>query len=248
VLLPGVQYYTGQAFEIGAITRGVKALCPDIKVGFDLAHAVGNIPLSLHDWQVDFACWCSYKYLNTGPGGVAGAFVHKKYAEVDDRDLPRLEGWWGHRKEDRFKMAEEFHPSRGAFSWQLSNPAILPLATLRASMELFRRATMPALRQKSLSLTRYLELLIKLEIDSQECRIITPGFERHAERGAQLSLVFSRSVKAVHARLEENGVICDMREPDVMRIAPAPMYNSFRDVRRFVHLLRLAIEGSITEK
>ncbi|GBG24624.1 Kynureninase [Hondaea fermentalgiana] len=237
VMLSGIQYYTGQAFEFERIVKAVRKHCgDDCRVGFDLAHAAGNLELKLHDWDVDFACWCTYKYLNSGPGGIGGCFVHSKFG--DGKSLPRFEGWWGHRKEDRFKMDAKFLPTEGAFGWQLSNPCVLPLATLRASLELFRTATMPRLRAKSESLTRYLELLLESELPTGACRSITPGFTRRHERGSQLSLVFANPVKAVHSALEKKGVICDMREPDVMRIAPAPIYNSYMDVWRFVQLLK----------
>jgi kynureninase len=240
VLLPGVQYYTGQLLELERITRSVKlATGGAARVGFDLAHAVGNVELRLHEWGVDFACWCSYKYLNSGPGGVGGLFIHERVAA--EPGVPRLAGWWGHRASDRFLMREAFEPTEGAMGWQLSNPAILTLATLRGSLELFREATMPALRAKSLALTRYLELLLQLLLPAGSYRVITPGFDRRDERGAQLSLVFPHPVKKVHQAVERRGVICDMREPDVMRIAPAPLYNSFQDVRVFVLLLKDAL-------
>mmetsp|Transcript_854 Transcript_854/g.1953 ORF Transcript_854/g.1953 Transcript_854/m.1953 type:complete len:484 (-) Transcript_854:112-1563(-) len=237
VMLSGIQYYTGQAFEMDKIAKAVRKHCGDeCRVGFDLAHAVGNLELKLHEWGVDFACWCTYKYLNSGPGGIGGCFVHEKFG--DGKDLVRFEGWWGHRKTDRFKMEPNFIPSQGAFGWQLSNPCVLPIATLRASLELFREATMPRLRAKSESLTRYLELLLESELPEGTCKSITPGFDRRHERGCQLSLVFSQPVKAVHVEVEKRGVICDMREPDVMRIAPAPLYNSYVDVWEFVQILK----------
>jgi len=242
VMFAGVQYYTGQAFEMEKIVKAVRGHCGEeaCKVGFDLAHAVGNIELRLHDWDVDFACWCSYKYLNSGPGGIGGCFVHSKFDERST-DIPRLNGWWGHRKEDRFKMGEEFLPAKGAFAWQLSNPPVLVLATLRASLDVFKRAGMPRLRAKSVALTRYLELLIETQLPKGACRSITPGFGRKNERGAQLSLVFSQPVKKVHDQIESAGVICDLREPDVMRIAPAPLYNSFHDIWKFVSVLKEAL-------
>eukprot|EP00516_Mucochytrium_quahogii_P001967 CAMPEP_0203744310 /NCGR_PEP_ID=MMETSP0098-20131031/427_1 /ASSEMBLY_ACC=CAM_ASM_000208 /TAXON_ID=96639 /ORGANISM=" , Strain NY0313808BC1" /LENGTH=440 /DNA_ID=CAMNT_0050631803 /DNA_START=263 /DNA_END=1585 /DNA_ORIENTATION=+ len=240
VMLSGIQYYTGQVFEMEKITKFVKRITGEqCKVGFDLAHAVGNVILRLHDWNVDFACWCTYKYLNSGPGGVGGIFVHSRHGE--DETIPKLCGWWGHRKEDRFKMKDSFTPSKGAFSWQVSNPCVLPLATLRASLELFGKAGMPAIREKSVALTRYLEILLDLELPSGVCKVITPSFDRLEERGAQLSLVFSKPVKVVHEKISKEGVICDLREPDVMRIAPCPLYNTFTDVYRFVHILKSSL-------
>ena len=237
VLLSGVQYYTGQAFHIQRIT----ALAREIgaTVGWDLAHAVGNIPLELHDWGVDFACWCTYKYLNSGPGSIGGCFVHERHANKDD--LPRFAGWWGHRKEDRFLMKDEFVPSYGAFGWQLSNPPVLPLAALRASLDLFEKATMDRLRAKSEKLTRYLELLLESNFSSADVRIITPGGDRKDERGCQLSLEFSKPVGVIYERLLAEGIIGDKREPNAMRIAPAPMYNSFADVYDFVCILKRLI-------
>ncbi len=239
VMFSGVQYYTGQCFDLEQITKHTREVTKNqAKVGFDLAHAVGNVELKLHDWGVDFACWCTYKYLNSGPGGMGGCFVHSRYDQ--DSDLIRLAGWWGHRKEDRFKMAEKFIPSQGAFGWQLSNPAVLPLATLRSSLELFHEVGMDRILEKSKTLTLYLELLISKTLPQGTCRIITP----QCGRGAQLSLVFAKPVKTVHKELTRNGVIVDFREPDVIRVAPAPMYNSFKDVWRFVKLLRKALENA----
>mmetsp|Transcript_32272 Transcript_32272/g.89112 ORF Transcript_32272/g.89112 Transcript_32272/m.89112 type:complete len:467 (+) Transcript_32272:96-1496(+) len=231
VLFSGVQYYTGQCFDMAAITKaGHEAGC---KVGFDLAHAVGNIRLQLHDWGCDFACWCTYKYLNSGPGNIAGAFVHERYK--DDHTLTRLAGWWGHRKEDRFEMEHRFIPSPGAQSFMMSNPSVLCIAALRASTDTFKEATMDKLRGKSVKLTAYLESLVDTEL-AGKVDIITP---RDPEsRGAQLSLVFRDDVVKVHEAVSAQGVICDVRKPHVMRIAPAPMYNSFKDVRGFVRLLK----------
>ncbi len=230
VLFGGIQYYTGQLFDMKRITTAAhKVGC---KVGFDLAHAVGNAPLQLHDWGCDFACWCNYKYMNSGPGNIAGAFVHERYAH--DTELKRLCGWWGHRKEDRFEMNHVFKPSAGAQSFMVSNPPVLCVATLRASTELFKQATMAKLRAKSERLTAYLEALVDTRL-AGKVDIITP--REVAARGAQLSLVFREPVLDVHARVSAQGVICDVRKPDVMRIAPTPLYNSFEDVRRFIQLL-----------
>mmetsp|Transcript_4943 Transcript_4943/g.8817 ORF Transcript_4943/g.8817 Transcript_4943/m.8817 type:complete len:486 (+) Transcript_4943:111-1568(+) len=240
VLLPGIQYYSGQVFEMERLTKAIHRITGgECRVGWDLAHAVGNVELQLHDWGADFAAWCTYKYLNSGPGGIGGAFVHERHH--NNEDIPRLTGWWGHRKEDRFVMAPEFIPCPGAFGWQMSNTPVMLMATLRASLELFDKATMPALRKKSISLTRYLEVLLNLEIPEEKCKSITPGFDQVEQRGAQLSLVFSAPVKEVHHAVERAGVICDMREPNVMRIAPAPIYNSFSDVLSFVRILKLVL-------
>lgn len=229
VLLGGVNYYTGQAFDIERITTAAhKNNC---LAGFDLAHAAGNIELHLHDWQVDFAVWCSYKYLNSGPGGISGCFVHEKYA--DDTSLPRFAGWWGHDKKTRFLMGSDFYPISGAEGWQLSNPPILPLASLRASLDIFEEAGMQQLVQKSKLLTGYLEFLL-LELKNERIQIITPK----DERGAQLSIRIKNSNKALFNQLIQTGVICDWREPDVIRLAPVPLYNSFVDVYTFVQRLK----------
>ncbi len=237
VLLPGVQYYTGRAFEIDAITR--LAHEKGCVVGFDLAHAAGNLVLRLHDWNVDFAVWCTYKYLNSGPGSVGGCFVHERHGL--QRDLPRLAGWWGHDKESRFRMEPGFRPIPGAEGWQLSNPPILSLAAIRASLDVFMEAGgMEPLREKSLRLTGYLEWLLPREIgDSVE--ILTPGDPR--QRGCQLSfrVKSNRSGRTVLEKLEASGVTCDWREPDVIRVAPVPLYNRFEEVYRFVEILRKAL-------
>jgi len=230
VLLGGVNYYTGQAFDMKAITEaGHKA---GAIVGFDLAHAAGNLELHLHDWNVDFAVWCSYKYLNAGPGAVAGAFIHERHAE--SFDLPRFAGWWGHDKATRFLMGPEFHPMRGAEGWQISNPPILQMAALRASLEIFDEAGMYALREKSVKLTGYLEYLLN-QIDDERISIITPSDPN--ERGCQLSIRVKDSDKHLFNQLTSRGVFADWREPDVIRVAPAPLYNSFTDVYKFSEIL-----------
>lgn len=236
VLFSGVQYFTGQAFDLERLTRAARA--KGCVVGLDLAHAVGNVELHLHDWGVDFACWCTYKYLNSGPGSIAGCFVHARHAERSD--LPRLAGWWGHRKSDRFEMHHEFHPSPGAAGFQLSNPPVLPIAALRASLELFDAATMPRLRAKSVLLTAYLELLLDAEL-GQSVRIVTP--RDAGARGCQLSLRLTARVRAVNEVLGREGVVCDVREPDVMRVAPTPLYNTFQDVFEFVRVLKQALSA-----
>jgi kynureninase len=241
VMVAGVQYYTGQAFDLGTIAAAVRehAHCP---FGVDLAHAVGNVELHLHDWGVDFAAWCTYKYLNSGPGNIGGCFVHEKHAHDEER--PRFAGWWGHRKEDRFVMAHEFHPTPGADGYQLSNPPVITCAALRASLDVFDAATMPAIRAKSVRLTAYLEHLVDTLLEGQ-VSIITP--RDPSQRGAQLSLVFNTNVKAIYKRLIEEGVIVDIREPFAMRVAPAPLYNSFHDVWQFVTLLQKVLREIAAE-
>jgi kynureninase len=233
VLLPGVQYYSGQAFDLRRITAaGHKAGC---RVGFDLAHAVGNLPLQLHDSGADFAVWCNYKYMNAGPGAVAGCFVHERHAKAFD--LPRLAGWWGHDKSSRFRMGPDFVPMAGAEGWQLSNPPVLGLAPLLASLDIFEAAGMPALREKSLQLTAYLEFLLKEKL-AEHIHILTTADP--AQRGCQLSLRLHKgrdAARQVFEKLEEAGVTSDWREPDVIRVAPVPLYNSFMDVFRFVEIL-----------
>lgn len=231
ILLGGVNYYTGQAFDMEAITKaGHKK---GIIVGFDLAHAIGNLKLELNKWDVDFAVWCSYKYLNSGPGGIAGIFVNERFAKRFDID--RLSGWWGHDKTSRFKMDSQFVPMEGAEGWQNSNPAILPLACLRASLDLFDEAGMDKLKEKSIKLTGYLEFLLDL-VDTDRIEIITP--RNINQRGCQLSLRVRNANKNLFDEITKNGVIADWREPDVIRIAPVPLYNSFEDVYRFVEILK----------
>ena len=228
VLWPGVQYRTGQAFDLAAIAQLAQAqgaIC-----GFDLAHAVGNIELSLHDSGIDFAVWCHYKYLNSGPGAVAGCFVHERHARTS---RPRFAGWWGHEQTTRFRMAPDFTPTPGADGWQLSNPPILGLAPLRASLEQFDRVGMPALRARSERLTAYLESLIREQL-SDTLQIATP--RQPGRRGAQLSLRVAGGNgrgRALFEYLAGEGVLGDWREPDVIRISPAPLYNTYADVLRF---------------
>lgn len=229
ILLGGVNYYTGQAFDMKSITEAghrVGAI-----VGFDLAHAAGNLSLEMHNWDVDFAAWCSYKYLNGGPGAVGGAFVHERHANAFD--LPRFAGWWGHDKETRFLMGPEFKPLAGAEGWQISNPPILQMAALRASLEIFEEAGMAALTEKSRKLTGYLESLIA-EIADERVSIVTP--RDPDQRGCQLSIRVAD--KGIHERIAARGVYADWREPDVIRVAPVPLYNSFTDVFRFAEILR----------
>jgi len=230
ILLPGVQYYTGQVLDMQAITKKAQQL--DIVVGFDLAHATGNIEMALHDWGVDFAAWCSYKYLNSGPGAVAGAFVHEKH---HDKDLPRLQGWWGHEKTSRFDMDNQFKPAPGADAWQLSNPPILSLAAVRASLEVFKEAGgMQPLTAKSKQLTGFLRQMLE-DCCGDRVQILTPK----EAQGCQLSLVIKarQPGKAVYQALTDAGIVVDWREPDVIRVAPAPLYNSYSDAYRFVETL-----------
>lgn len=228
VMLGTCNYLSGQAFDIPAITKAAQS--KGCKVGFNLAHGAGNLELHLHEWDVDFAVWCSYKYLNAGPGGIAGCFVHDKYAM--EFDLPRFAGWWGHDKETRFLMGRSFQPITGAEGWQLSNPPILQLAALRASMEIFDKAGMPAIRKKGDLLTGYLEFLLR-SIPDDFCSIITP--RNIKERGSQLSIKVSGRPKDMVKKLKATGIICDFREPDIVRAAPAPLYNTFLDVYRFAN-------------
>jgi kynureninase len=231
VLLGGVNYYTGQAFDMQAITEAAHRV--GATAGFDLAHAAGNLEMKLHDWDVDFAVWCSYKYLNGGPGAVAGAFVHERHANAFD--LPRFAGWWGHDKDTRFQMGPDFRPMRGAEGWQISNPPILQMAALRASLEIFDEAGMSALRQKSEKLTGYLEYLLD-QIAGDRISVITPSDP--LQRGCQLSIRVKNAGTDLLDSLIAKGVVADWREPDVIRVAPAPLYNSFTDVHSFIYILR----------
>lgn len=229
VMIGGVNYYTGQAFEMDKITA--RAHKYGIIAGFDLAHGAGNLHLKLHDWNVDFAVWCSYKYLNSGPGGIAGCFVHENHST---EELPRFAGWWGHDKETRFLMGPNFHPIKGAESWQMSNPPIFQLAALRASLDIFDQVGMEKLREKSVKLTAYFEALLK-NINTDKIEIITPSDPN--QRGCQLSIRVIGADKDLFNKVTDRGVIADWREPDVIRTAPVPLYNSFEDVYRFYEIL-----------
>jgi len=234
ILIGGVNFFTGQLFDIPTITAAAQK--HGITVGVDLAHAIGNVPLSLHDWNVDFAVWCSYKYLNAGPGAVAGAFVHQRHAT--NTNLPRLAGWFGNDPDTRFRMhlEPEFIPVPSADGWQISNPPILSMAPLRASLAIFEEAGMDALRQKSIKLTNYLQFLLEDGGSSKLFNVITP---REAdERGCQLSIQAQEHPKELFAKLEAAGVKCDFREPNVIRAAPTPLYNTFHEVWRFANILR----------
>lgn len=237
VLIGGLQYYTGQRFEMDKITSAGHKV--GAKVGFDLAHGIGNIPLQLHNWNVDFATWCSYKYLNSGPGNVSGIFVHERYAH--DFDLNRFAGWWGHDEDERFLMEKGFKPMPGADGWQLSNGNVLATAAHAASLEIFEEVGFDALRDKSKKLTGYLEFIVdELNREYGSFEIITPRDPEH--RGAQLSIFFHEKGKQLFDYLVDNGVIGDWREPNVIRIAPVPLYNSFEDVYHFGRLLKEALD------
>lgn len=237
VLLGAVNYLTGQWFDMERITSAGKAA--GAVVGWDLAHAAGNVPLRLHDWGVDFAAWCSYKYLNSGPGALAGAFVHEDNARNTtwhgDGALPRLAGWWGNDPATRFKMGPDFHPVPSAEAWQLSNPPILSMAPVRESLAIFNSVGMPALREKSLRLTAFLESLLTAAADAP-FRIITP--RDPDRRGCALSIAVRGTGRDLLARLRAAGVVCDFREPNIIRAAPVPLYTTFHDVWRFATILR----------
>jgi kynureninase len=228
VMLGNCNYLSGQCFDfaqITAVAHKVGAIA-----GFNLAHGAGNLLLKLHDWNVDFAVWCSYKYLNSGPGGIAGAFIHEKH--LKDKSIPRFAGWWGHDKTSRFKMGPNFNPIPTAEAWQLSNPPIFQLASLRASMTLFDQATMATLSKKSKNLTSYFEFLLKKNC-SNDLDIITPE-----SRGSMLCLRFKKDAKKWADKLHAKDVVMDFREPDIIRATPAPLYNSFEDVYRIVQILK----------
>ncbi|MBS1493020.1 MAG: kynureninase [Bacteroidetes bacterium] len=232
VMFAGVNYYTGQLFDLKKITEaGHKKGC---MVGFDLAHAAGNIDVQLHDWDVDFAVWCNYKYVNGGPGAIAGAFVHERHHA--DKNIPRFEGWWGNDKQTRFLMKPDFVPIPTVESWQLSNPPILQLASLKASLDIFEEAGINNLREKSKKLTGYLEYLLNENKLTEKLEILTPSDPE--QRGCQLSLRFFGNGKEVFNKLISSDVICDWREPDVIRIAPTPLYNKFEEVWEFVEIVK----------
>nr|POF13168.1 kynureninase 1 [Quercus suber] len=254
LLLPGIQFYSGQLFDIAAITKHGQE--KGIIVGWDLAHAAGNVPLQLHDWNVDFAAWCTYKYLNCGPGSIGGCFVHERHGTVvptsDSKGeptfeyRPRLSGWWGSSKESRFAMTNRFQPIVGAAGYQISNTSVADTTAVRASLDVFKQTSMAELRKKSLKLTQYLQDLLDLLGKEQDgaygksFRIITPLAPEH--RGAQLSVLLSPGLlDSVMVTLEKNGVVLDERKPDVIRIAPAPLYNSFIDVFNFITIFRQAL-------
>lgn len=238
VMLSAVNYYTGQLFELDKIAQACRQ--HNLYFGIDLAHAIGNVELQLHNWGADFATWCSYKYLNSGPGGVSGVFVHERHA--NSPSLPRLAGWWGNDEKTRFKMYKNFVPQPGAAGWQISNAPILSMAAHKASLEIFDKATMPALRKKSELLTGYLYWLLVEDREQRtksqepgEYNIITPKQKEH--RGCQLSIQTTANGKQLFEKITAAGVIADWREPDVIRVAPVPLYNTFEDVWRFAALL-----------
>lgn len=234
VLFSGVQYYTGQLFDMKNITAHAKKY--DLTVGFDLAHAAGNVPLELHHWGVDFAVWCTYKYLNSSPGGVSGAFVHERHAQKPD--LPRFAGWWGHLSSERFQMKKGFIPEHGADGWQLSNAQILPMAAHKAALDMLTSAGgMGVLRDKSIKLTGYLEKLLQEILKSYPAfEIITP--EDPKARGAQISLLFKDNARHFFESILKENIVVDYREPNVIRVAPTPLYNTYLDVLNFALFLR----------
>jgi kynureninase len=237
VLWPGVQYRTGQAFDCERIVKAAHRV--GSLAGFDMAHSIGNLPLRLHDWNVDFAVWCSYKYLNAGPGAIGGCFVHERHFESAPS---RLSGWWGHEPQTRFQMLPEFRPASGAAGWAVSNPPIFSAAPLLASLEMFRSAGIGELRAKSLRLTAYAQRLIR-ERCGNEIGFVTP--EAPEERGCQLSLRVAggpRRGRRIFDALGDHGIICDWREPDVIRIAPTPFYNRFIDVFELADELAAALK------
>lgn len=231
IMLGGVNYYTGQLFDLKKIAELGQA--KGCMVGFDLAHAAGNTHLKLHESNIDFAVWCTYKYLNSGPGSVGGCFVHERHAH--NFEIPRFAGWWGHDKATRFNMRHDFKAIPGAEGWQLSNPPILSMAAILASLKIFDDVGMEALNHKSEKLTGYLEYLLE-NINSDRIKIITPKDKN--QRGCQLSIQVQHADKSLFEKITEAGVISDWREPDVIRVAPVPLYNSFEDVWRFVEILK----------
>ncbi|KAK9454648.1 pyridoxal phosphate-dependent transferase [Dipodascopsis uninucleata] len=235
LLLPGIQYYTGQAFEIEKITAYAKRR--GLVVGWDLAHAAGNLEIYLHDWNVDFAVWCTYKYLNSGPGGIGGLFVHELQSSRQ-----RLSGWWGHNKISRFQMNNEYNLLPGAAGFQLSNPSVLDTVSLLGSLEEFSKYSMSILRKKSVKLTGYLESLLISLFPDKPFTILTPS--ESDQRGCQLSLLFKPGIMdSVFKYLSDNGVTVDERRPDVIRVAPTPLYNSYSDVWHFTQILRAAVDS-----
>lgn len=231
VLFGGINYYTGQYYDLKQITEAAHQV--GAIAGFDLAHVTGNIPLMLHDWNVDFAAWCSYKYLNAGPGAVGGYYVHEKHAT--NPTIPRLAGWWGNDEKERFKMEKGFVPKTDASGWNISTAQVFNMVGLKTSLSIIDKANIHELREKSIQLTGYLEFLLG-QLKSISFEIITPA--NPAERGAQLSLFFKEQAKEIHNKLIENGVIVDYREPGVIRVAPAPLYCSYEDVYRFYEILK----------
>ena len=234
VLFGGVNYYTGQLFDISAITSAAHQV--GAYAGFDLAHAAGNVELKLHDWQVDFACWCSYKYLNSGPGGVAGVFIHEQHAA--NTSLPRFAGWWGYTKETRFKMEKGFQAIPTAEGWQLSNAPVLSMAAHKAALDIFEEAGMERLHQKRKKLVSYLYFIldsVNRQNKEQVIELITPSEEN--ARGCQVSILMLKNGRAVFEAITQQGVLADWREPNVIRVAPVPLYNTFEDIYRFGEIM-----------
>lgn len=251
ILLPGIQYYSGQLFDIPKITAYARER--GITVGWDLAHCAGNVELSLHDWDVDFACWCTYKYINAGPGSIAGAFVHERHGKVEWAEgavkpsyRPRLSGWYGGDKSVRFNMDNLYVPTPGAGGYQVSNPSAIDLASLSAALSVFNKTSMREIRSKALVLTAYAEYLLDEMTaesggDTPLFTIITP--RDPAQRGTQLSVLLREGLlDQVNAALEEHGVACDKRKPNVIRVAPVPLYSRFEDVWKFMQILRGALD------
>jgi len=239
VIFGAVQYYSGQFFDIKTITEA--GHLTGAIVGFDLAHAIGNVPLTLHKHHVDFAVWCSYKYLNSGPGGIAGAFIHEKHA--NNPDLKRLAGWWGHHEKDRFKMKKGFIPMPGADGWQVSNFPVISGAVHLASLQIFEEAGIKNLRKKSVLLTGYLEFLLQ-SVEDHEKHFIILTNANPQERGCQLSILMRQNGKIIFNKIMKAGVIADWREPDVIRVAPVPLYNTFQEVFRFVEIFKRSLRKS----
>jgi len=235
VMFGGVNYYTGQFFDIKKITEAAHEV--NVPAGFDLAHAAGNVELKLHDWNVDFACWCSYKYLNAGPGSIAGGYIHESH--VNNKTLPRFAGWWGYTKETRFKMEKGFTPIATAEGWQLSNAPILLLAAHKASLDIFAEAGIENLHAKRKKLTAFLHFVLN-DINAKQAKklinVITPSNEN--ERGCQVSILMESKGKEVFKELTKQGVVADWREPNVIRVAPVPLYNSFEDVWKFGSIIQ----------
>jgi kynureninase len=231
VMFGGMNYYTGQLFNMHAITQAAHRV--GALAGFDLAHVAGNVPIRLHDWDIDFAVWCSYKYLNGGPGGVGCAYVHERYAH--DKEYIRPGGWWGNEESTRFRMEKGFIPKADASGWNLSTAQVFNMVALKASLEIFDKTSMEELRSKSIALTGWLQYLLEL-LPNISLEIITPSDP--GQRGAQLSLYFSEKGREIHQKMLDAGIIVDYREPGVIRVAPAPLYNSFEDVFRFYEMLK----------
>jgi kynureninase len=230
-MFSGINYYTGQLYDMPAITQAAQAV--GAVAGFDLAHVVGNVPLQLHNWNVDFAVWCSYKYLNAGPGAVGGVYVHERHAQ--NTALPRLGGWWGNAEDTRFKMEKGFEPKPNASGWCQSTTQVFNTVCLKASLEMIAAAGIENMRAKSMALTSFLEFLMH-QLNNISFEIITP--KSPANRGAQLSLFFTTQGRAIHQKMTESGIVVDYREPGVIRVAPAPLYCSFEDVYRFYEILK----------